>query len=575
MNHLSLKTKALGGAAALALIALATPAFAVSAPTTQIIAGGATFPEKAYRNLFNCYGNQGSTANPGDFTANLAPQTCNLVTAYNAAVAVFYAGVGSGNGKAGFVNHNNGDYTSDAANVCSTLHQTTKARTPDAVPVNGITQGVGGTTDFFGAGSGTSWVGDATGPYPGTAGGGACAVSFSGSDDPFSTGDMGIYGIGGSSSGVEHPAVDFHANYGEVIQVPMLIGAVAIPYHAASAGWSEHGVAATGNISHFSLSMTNLCKIMNGTIDHWDDASFKADNGGKPLDTLHDKITVIIRSDGSGTTFLHSNGLITQCAALGVPLNAAYFTAAGNSGGANNSFWVNVLTAGAFPANMTVVGAAGSGGVKAAVNGTAGAIGYVSDDFVHLSTSGYDLSGPNAANVKAALGTKFLAPTVANATHIMDGTAPPLSGAASCTTAATYAAGTSPDGVCAHNPINWSLSNPNPSGASAYALGGFTYTDAYSCYASATDLASLYASPTTKIKAGLFQWWFGTKGSAAVTKGLSTSGFAKVPALWVNGDATHEGILGSATGGIGLLTTDAVTAPAQGGHGICAGKTGA
>jgi ABC-type phosphate transport system substrate-binding protein len=572
-----IRSAMLRGAATIAAIAWTTQADA--APSTQLIGGGANSPEIVYRNLMNCYGNQGGPGgnNPGDFAAGLpaSPQAnCNVAAPptfnYNSAVAIFYVGVGSGNGKKAFLNYNNSDFTGDTNGTpqCTPGATTFPPRVPDSIPVNGISVPVPGTAGIYWGGppvtgTGAGWTPDTTGAFP-TNASGACNVSFATSDDPLTPVDMGVYGIGGASTSAEHPTVDFHSLYGEVIQFPMAVEAIAIPFNPTGT-FNRSGAAVGGNpLSHFNLRIANLCQIMNGTITHWNDPAFTADNGGNLLDTSPDRILVVIRSDGSRSTFFHSDALITQCATAGVPLNVAYFAGA-NSAGANNNFWLNAQAA-MIADGVNVVAVAGSGGVKATINANPGSIGYVPNNFVHLGGANYDATGPLAANLQSAASIGgapvFRAPTAANAFFIMGATLPPASSVgAPCPVAATYAAGTSPDGVCAHNPVNWSARVPAPTSPAAYAIGGFTYGLAYTCYATPGDLAAMFSNGVTK---GYFPWHLRFPPvDPRVNPGLMNFGFARIPNVWINGNATQEGLHGPAAHG--LLISDPATIPAVAG----------
>ena len=90
--------------------ALALAAPAQSAPSKFLFAGGATFPEKTYRDIMNCYGVHSGT----DTEIGLTSHTCNTTDkgfkgSYTTDVQVLYAGVGSGNGRKALRNHTAGN----------------------------------------------------------------------------------------------------------------------------------------------------------------------------------------------------------------------------------------------------------------------------------------------------------------------------------------------------------------------------------------------------------------------------------------------------------------------------------
>ncbi|HWC62050.1 MAG TPA: substrate-binding domain-containing protein, partial [Rhizomicrobium sp.] len=407
-----------------------------------------------------------------------------------------YLGVGSGNGKKAFVNH-------DSSNL------TDGPKAPDNPPV-------ASSTDFgpyYGTGTGAGWVKDATdsGPF-------FPEDHFAGSDDPLVPSDITAYNA--------------HSNgWGAPVQFPSLVTTIAIPFHR-TADWAEKGKKPSGggNSSLTDLSTNTLCGIFNGDITDWSDPAIKADNGGVQLGS--GPITVVYRSDGSGTTFLTSNGLISQCAATSHPIPNSWQTAPGNTAGAGgNSFFINAQAAGVLPANFT--GANGSGGVKTAINSIVGSIGYLSPDFVQP----VDNTGPFAANLQTwysftnGLAPVFKAPSPKNGTAIVAATKPPLFTAGSCPIGT--AMGQSPDGKCAHNALNWGTAVPRPLSAAAYPLGGFSFFDTYTCFNSAADLAAL-ANKTGTL--GYFTWYYaGATLNRGIPKAqLAANGFSVVPASWMS-----------------------------------------
>ena len=357
-----------------------------------------------------------------------------------------------------------------------------------------------------------------------------------------------------TSSGTDlaHPG-----NFGAPIQVPALITAIAVPFHP-TVGWVEKGAKASGGSSQFSLSTANLCGIFTGAITDWSDARFKVDNGNVQLG--NGAINIYYRGDSSGSTFLFSNALINpvrqHCRRSRLP----GMTATGNvSGVGNNSFFINVKAAGLLPANWTA--ASGSGAViKDAINLNAGAISYVSPDFVLP----IDTSGPKAANLQAfgSAPAKSLAPTGKNATNIVAKIKAPVNKSPNVKTGLGgscpmgTAVGQSPDGNCAHNPLNWGVTNPAPA-SNAYPLGGFTFIDTYTCYAA--DYTAIGATSGTKL--GLLPWYFGGNGTVVKTE-LTNNGFGAIPGGWLS--AVKK-----------LINTDTVSKINAAGTGNCAGKSGA
>ncbi len=128
---------------------------------------------------------------------------------------------------------------------------------------------------------------------------------------------------------------------GNVLHIPVTIGAVAISYNL--------GQVTTP--AHLQLDGDTLSKIFLGKITFWDDPAIAALNTGATLP--HQAITVVHRSDGSGTT-----GIFTH-----------YLSAVSTD-------WANGPGAGTTVNWPTGVGAKGNDGVANAVKSTAGAIGY-------------------------------------------------------------------------------------------------------------------------------------------------------------------------------------------------------
>ena len=460
---MNLNSKLLGGAAvALLAAAFAAPA---QAQTTPVYSGGGTLAEKVYRDIFNCYGNQ-SGADLG--TGLVGPQAaCNGVAPYRSNVEALYVGVGSGNGKKALVNHDASQYVSGS-------------RVPDAVPVPS-------TNDFgpfFGTGAGSTWTPGLTNPFP--------KVSFTGSDDPLTTGDVSTYN---TVSG---------GHWGAPIQVPALITTITVPFTPA-ANWAPNVKIKipAGGSSNVQFSSNTLCGIFTGAITQWNDASITADNKGTVLGTGN--ITVVARADSSGSTFLFTNALLNQCGLTNHPVPAQWIADNGGSTTtSNNSFYVNVQTAGHLPANFIL--STGSGGVRNTIKATTGSVGYLSPDFVQPIITAA-LGGLQAANLQTYnslvnhLTAKFVAPSAKNGTAIMGGTfaKAPLFTANSCPGVG--------DGVCAHNPLNWGVANPTPSSAAAYPVGGFTFIDMYTCYAAAADKDAVAGKTAGAL--GLWTWYFG------------------------------------------------------------------
>src|SRR5262249_23550394 len=109
----------------------------------------------------------------------------------------------------------------------------------------------------------------------------------------------------------------------------------------------------------------------------------------------------------------------------------------------------------------------------------------------------------------------------------------------------------SSDGKCSHNPLNWGVTNPLPTSATAYPIGGFTFIDMYTCYNPQADVDALVSKATTAGGLGLWAWYFAPATTNPNGKAeMARNGFSLVPATWISGAKT-------------LLTSDAVTKVAK------------
>ena len=127
---------------------------------------------------------------------------------------------------------------------------------------------------------------------------------------------------------------------GDIIHIPVTLGAVSIGYNLP------------GVNSGVKLSGDALAKIFLGTITKWNDPAIKSLNpGNSNLPDLD--ITVVHRSDGSGTSFIFTNYL-----------------------SAVNADWKSKVGAGTSPNWPTGAGGKGSEGVAGLVKQTPGSIGF-------------------------------------------------------------------------------------------------------------------------------------------------------------------------------------------------------
>jgi phosphate transport system substrate-binding protein len=127
---------------------------------------------------------------------------------------------------------------------------------------------------------------------------------------------------------------------GPTLQVPVALGGVTLSYHLPGVPRGLHLNAAT------------IARIFLGHITYWDNPTIKALNPGVHLSHL--KITVVHRSDGSGTTYIFTDYLSHVSPAW--------------ANGPGTSTTIN------WPVG---VGEPGNSGVAAVVAQTTGSIGYV------------------------------------------------------------------------------------------------------------------------------------------------------------------------------------------------------
>jgi phosphate transport system substrate-binding protein len=187
-------------------------------------------------------------------------------------------------------------------------------------------------------------------------------------------------GSGGGIKQIEAKTVDFGASDkplkpdvlagAGLTQFPTVVGGVVPVVNLQ--GVQPGGIKMTGAV---------LADIYRGVRTYWDDPVVKAFNPGLKLP--HERITVVHRSDGSGTTFLFTSYL-----ALKAPHWASGV-------GANDS--VN------WP---TGVGGKGNDGVAAMVRQTPGAIGYVEYAYAKQNHMTYALMQNRVG--------RFVAPTAQN-----------------------------------------------------------------------------------------------------------------------------------------------------------------
>lgn len=97
-------------------------------------------------------------------------------------------------------------------------------------------------------------------------------------------------------AGTDNPLTLAEQNEASLVQFPMLTGGVVVIVNIPGVKNNQ-----------LKLDQDTLAKIYLGKIERWDDAAIKALNPGLKLPKM--KITVVRRSDSSGTTFIFTNYL--------------------------------------------------------------------------------------------------------------------------------------------------------------------------------------------------------------------------------------------------------------------------
>lgn len=149
----------------------------------------------------------------------------------------------------------------------------------------------------------------------------------------------GTIDLGASDSPMSDELLKY-AKSGEIIQIPLTLGAIAVAYNLPA------------DLQDLRLSSEVLADIFLGRITKWNDQRIAADNPYKELPDL--EIVVARRSDGSGTTYIFTEYL-----------SAVSPTWLARVGGGTSVNW------------PVGVGSKGNSGVAATLQQTAGSIGYL------------------------------------------------------------------------------------------------------------------------------------------------------------------------------------------------------
>jgi len=228
-----------------------------------------------------------------------------------------------------------------------------------------------------------------------------------------SAGTLLTYGGVGSGGGIrslKDKVVDFGATDAylnadqeaempaEIVHIPTCIGAVVIAYSLPG-------------IEELKLSNENLTDIFMGKITNWNDSRIKESNPGVTLPNL--AVTVVHRSDGSGTTYIFSDFMSKISAD-----------------------WENEVGRGKSLKWPVGLGAKGNPGVAGTIKQTNGAVGYIGSEFAfaqkipvaQVENSAGKYVMPNLASISAAAKGEIPVDTKVMLTCSTDPDAYPISG---------------------------------------------------------------------------------------------------------------------------------------------------
>ncbi|HEX2968326.1 MAG TPA: phosphate ABC transporter substrate-binding protein PstS [Bacteroidales bacterium] len=222
--------------------------------------------------------------------------------------------------------------------------------------------------------------------------------------------NYGGIGSGGGIRSLADKVVDFGASdaflsdkelsdfQAEVVHIPTCLGAVVLAYNLPG-------------IDSLKVTPSLLADIFLGNITKWNDKALKQVNPGADLPDL--KITVVYRSDGSGTTFIFSD----------------YMTKV-------SSAWAEKIGTGKSLNWPVGLGAKGNPGVAGTISQTKGAIGYIGSEYAFAQKISYaklqNKSGkfiePGISSVSAAARAEIPADSRVMVTDSPDPEAYPISG---------------------------------------------------------------------------------------------------------------------------------------------------
>jgi ABC-type phosphate transport system substrate-binding protein len=363
----------------------------------------------------------------------------------------------------------------------STLAQPTYAL--EFTEIQAVNPGL--TYDYYGVGSGkgqTAFLNNDSTQFGLAAG---LPVAFGASDAALSTAQAAAW----STSGQQALA-------GNLIQLPIFGTPVTLAFEPGAVGTvklknttkTTKGVTTTNGSATFkafakngavTLTDADLLGIFSGKITDWSQISASTtlaagsyigtapavtSTTGTSITQQASPIKVVVRGDGSGTTFLFTQHLAAvQAANPGATAPGVTFTT-------TKTF--SSIFGGTLPSNFDQQ--TGSGGVATELETTAGAIGYLSPDYTSIAT----------ASANSAHNTLLVA-KVANATTGL-GVLPNTSGTKAALKTATFAV---TDATSGANPVNWVPLVANPT--AGYPIVGYTEALFAQCYSNTSIAAAV------------------------------------------------------------------------------------
>jgi ABC-type phosphate transport system substrate-binding protein len=342
-------------------------------------------------------------------------------------------------------------------------------------------------------------------------------AAFTGTGFSLYTDSIAAYDNGNGSTTSDGTGGGYNSVRGPAIVTPIVGTGISIIFNTTGLTIPSGGL---------DLTQDDVCGIFTGTITNWNQTSANPGN---------QTITIVHRSDGSGSTFLTAYDLSMMCGtgnpittSVGKPVPAHFWNQAGFTQGVGTDS--NVLSSsGVIPVDQsapetvwpsTSIGAAKTSGVIAAVAATTGSVGYVSPE--------------------SALGTNTLEAYVEN-----------YAGAYEQATSSTIDASLSSSTTSTANPPGYPKSAtknilyfPYPSASAGDALVGYSYAYMYTCtHTAAKDQVA------------------GVKAFFNYEDGAKTSPIAATVAAFWNLNALSATQLKNLSSEVDLMKTAAVTKP--------------